>query len=202
MHQSYYMSDDLNSIGLPPDPMVIETARDYFTPFNFKKGQLILRKGQVCQHLYFLQKGLVRCFIPGEERTLWCEFENNFFFIPQSFFHQLPATESLVCLELSEGVRISYIHLEKLYRENHQWAQWGLAFMKDQYLKIETIYTSLLYRSATERYTTLLKAQPDVLQRVPLQYIASFLGVTPVSLSRIRAGRQVSVERGKDFNIC
>lgn len=196
------MSVDLNVIGLPLDPMVIETAKGYFTSFDFKKGQLILRKGQVCQHLYFLQKGLIRCFIPDDQRTLWCEFENNFFFVPHSFFNQLPTTESLICLEDCEGVRISYTHLEKLFRENHQWAQWGIGFMKEQYLKIETIYTSLLYRSATERYHTLLQAQPDVLQRVPLQYIASFLGVTPVSLSRIRAGRQVSGERGKDFNIC
>jgi len=184
------MPDLLETMGLPEAD--IETAKSFFMPFSFSKGQLILRKGQVCRHLYFLRKGLVRCFLPDEERTLWCEFENNFFFIPHSFFNQLPATESLVSLEPCEGVCISYAHLEKLYRENHQWAQWGIRFMKEQYLKIEGIYNALLYQSATERYTTLLKAHPDVLQRVPLHYIASFLGVTPVSLSRIRGGRQVS----------
>lgn len=196
------MSDILEAMRLPLSAADIEMAKSYFMPFEFVKGQLILRKGHVCRHLYFLKKGLVRCYLPNEDRTLWCEFENNFFFIPQSFFNQLPAAESLVALEDSEGIRISYTHLEKLYQENHQWAKWGIRFMKEQYLKIESIYTALLYQSATERYETLIKAQPDVLQRVPLQYIASFLGVSPVSLSRIRGGRQVVGTTGNDFNKC
>lgn len=196
------MIDVLKAIGPQLSTADLSVATDYFSPFTFSKGQVVLRKGQVCQHLFFLQSGLVRCFLPDEERTLWCEFENNFFFIPHSFFNQLPAKESLICLEPCTGIRISYNNLEKLYKENHQWAQWGIQFMKQQYLKIEYIYTSLLYQSATDRYITLLNAQPDVLQRVPLQYIASFLGVTPVSLSRIRSGKQEASQRRNDFNIC
>jgi CRP-like cAMP-binding protein len=169
----------------------LEAMRQRCQPFAFPKGQLVHRRGQVCRALYFLETGLVRCFDPRSERTLWCEFERNFFFLPQSFFRQVPAAESLICLEACTGFSITYRDLTELYAESHPWAQWGVRFMEQQYLKIEAIYASLFYQGASTRYAALLQAQPDVLQRVPLQYIASFLGISPVSLSRIRAGKQL-----------
>ena len=164
---------------------------------HYPAKAVLVGPGQVCRALYFLEKGLVRCHRFEDDRTLWCEFEENFAFIPASFFAQTPAREVLSCLEPSTILSISYQHLQELYAHNHRWAQWGVQFMEQQYLKIEYIYQSLLYKDATERYLELIQARPDLLQRVPLHQIASFLGVSPVSLSRIRAKIQKS-----DFNKC
>ncbi len=77
-----------------------------------------------------------------------------------------------------------------LYHKSHRWALWGVKFMEAEYLKLESIYQSLFYEDATERYHKLISVRPDVVTRIPLKYIASFLGVSQVTLSRIRAGNQ------------
>lgn len=165
-------------------------GRALFQRHDYAANETVLQAGQICRHLYFLEKGLVRCHAFADDRTLWCEFENTFFMSPRSFFQQVPSTESLTFLEPSRAYTIHYQDLNQLYQQNPRWARWGIRFMETEYLKLESIYQLLFYSDASQRYEALLAARPDVTQRVPLHYIASFLGVTPISLSRIRAGRQ------------
>ncbi|GAB3264492.1 Crp/Fnr family transcriptional regulator [Larkinella harenae] len=168
----------------------LSVGQALFTAHAYKAGETLLQRGQICRSLFFLEEGLVRCHAFEDDRTLWCEFENTFFLSPRSFFQQIPSREVLTFLEPSRVYAISHQDLNRLYRTNPRWALWGIRFMEAEYLKLESIYQALLYSDASERYEQLLAARPDVTQRVPLHYIASFLGVTPISLSRIRAGRQ------------
>ena len=77
--------------------------------------------------------------------------------------------------------------LYQLFKEDIHIANWGRKFAESEFLQTEEKLISLLFTNASERYTSLLENNPDLLQRIPLEHLASYLGITPVSLSRIRA---------------
>ncbi|WP_224995214.1 Crp/Fnr family transcriptional regulator [Cesiribacter sp. SM1] len=168
----------------------IARVADHIEVKEYKARDVLLYSGEVCQHLFFLKRGLVRCHSFEDDRTLWCEFENTFFTSPRSFYQQCPSSETLSFLEPSLVYSLSHTNLMMLYHKSHRWALWGVKFMEAEYLKLESIYQSLFYEDATERYHKLISVRPDVVTRIPLKYIASFLGVSQVTLSRIRAGNQ------------
>lgn len=176
-------SDQLSRVDL-------DQIRPFLTRHEYQVGHQLLVPGQVCRQLFFLEQGLVRCYTFEEDRTLWYEFEGSFFTHYASFSSQAPAKEGLTLLESSTVYAIRRQHLYQLYEQSHAWANWGRAFMEYWYLVIEDLYHSLLYKNASERYEALLTLYPEITQRVPLHHIASFLGMSPVSLSRIRAGKQ------------
>ena len=160
------------------------------TRHEYSANYQLLPPGHTCRFLFFLEKGLIRCHTFEDDRTLWYEFEGSFFTSYASFASQRPTTDCLTLLEPSVVYALHYDHLNQLYQQSHAWANWGRAFIEHWYLSIENLYQSLLYKNASERYETLLALRPDITQRVPLHHIASFLGMSPVSLSRIRAGKQ------------
>lgn len=152
-------------------------------------GYRLLEEGIICYYLYFLQEGLVRCHT-RDERTVWYEFEENAFTSLESFYGQQPSGECITLMENCILYRISYQNLMALFEQSHSWAKWGLRFYQRELSRIEGYYKQLLYKDATTRYQELIAARPDILQRIPLHHIASYLGITTVSLSRIRAGKQ------------
>ena len=168
----------------------LSTMHALLTKQAFEKDEQLLSKGHICRNLYFLESGLVRCHTFEEDRMLWCEFEGSFFTSMSSFVGQTPARECLTFIEPSVVYAISHKNLSDLYQRSHAWANWGRSFAEQWYTAIEALYQSLLYKTASERYEDLLAIRPDIVQRVPLYHIASFLGISPVSLSRIRVGKQ------------
>jgi CRP/FNR family transcriptional regulator, anaerobic regulatory protein len=182
--------DQIVQLNRELTPTDLAQASRLFQKLEFEANEVLLQAGQVCRHLYFLDEGLIRCHAFADDRTLWCEFENTFFMSPRSFFQEVPSREILTFLEPSRVYAIHYHDLNELYRTNPRWAVWGIRFMEREYQKLESIYQLLFYKDASARYEELLEARPDVTQRIPLHYIASFLGVSPISLSRIRAGKQ------------
>ncbi|MBD0256368.1 MAG: Crp/Fnr family transcriptional regulator [Cytophagales bacterium] len=156
---------------------------------TYPAGHRLLETGHVCRHLYFLESGLVRCHSPAD-RTYWYEFEGSFFTSLRSFYGQVPSRERLTLTEDSVLYQITHRDLTVLVQSSLPWARWGLQFYQQELVRIDGYYQQLLYKDATTRYEELIVARPDVLQRIPLHHIASYLGITPVSLSRIRAGTQ------------
>ena len=104
-----------------------------------------------------------------------------------SFFKDQPGYESIELLENAVLYRISSKDLQDLYRQNIHIANWGRKFAEYELLKAEQRFMDLQFKTATERYQDLLVNSPAILKRVQLGYIASYLGITQVSLSRIRA---------------
>ena len=93
-------------------------------------------------------------------------------------------------MEDSTVYSLSRNKLQAHCQEDLAWANWWISLLEDEYLKLQYIHQSLMYKRAAERYRELINAIPDIENRVSLKHIASFLGISQVSLSRIRAGKQ------------
>ncbi|NGP87579.1 Crp/Fnr family transcriptional regulator [Fodinibius halophilus] len=174
-----------------------DKAQDHFQQVEqvFKKrkyaaGDMLICNREVCTELFYLEEGLVRCSNFEDNRTLWFEIANNFFTVPDSFMHQSPSHQEITCLEDSTIYTLKREKLQQLCNSDNNWANWWIEVLEREYLKLEYIYQTLIYKSASERYHELISAIPNIENRIPLKYISSFLGISQVSLSRIRAGKQ------------
>lgn len=155
---------------------------------HVKKNADLQSIGHTCKTIYFLKSGVARIhyFKNDIDITESFSFENNIVVRFESLFTGRPSKKGIQMLEESEVIAINSIELfilfdkyrdiERLFRKIFESA------LVDQVNRIESIQ----FHTAEERYNALIKESPDVLKRVPLKYIASYLGITPVSLSRIR----------------
>ena len=155
-----------------------------------KKGDYFLQQGQVCQHLGFLNSGIMRVYhlANDKEYTSYFNFgeRNPFVSSFSSFVTRKPSQESIHALEDCELLLISYDNLQKLYESSFALQKLGRVIAEYNYtLAMKRIY-SLQHFSAQERYKELLLIYPNLVNHVPHHYIASYLGITPESLSRIR----------------
>jgi CRP/FNR family transcriptional regulator, anaerobic regulatory protein len=152
------------------------------------KDELYLKEGEVCRKLGFIISGAVRMFytIEAEERCKDFQFEGQFTGSLYSLISQQPSRFSVVALEETQLFEISQEHLSSLYDQYKIWERFGRLYMEQAFLYKENRETSLLFDSSSVRYEKLLQQQPYHLQRIPQKYLASYLGITPESLSRIR----------------
>ena len=165
---------------------------DLFTIKEYSVSDILLKPGQICRKLYFIQTGLVYAFANDEnEKILWYEFEGNSFTDVISFYSQ---SASNITIRVAENktiiASISFDDLANLYLKYHSWAVWGTRFQQKELLRLTHYYENLRKKDASQRYNDLVDAHPEILQRIPLGHIASYLGISQVSLSRIRAGTQ------------
>lgn len=156
----------------------------------YKKGDAFVRQGQVCNYIGFLMKGIMRVYHVKKDKEYTSYFNtderNRFVADFSSFLTRQPSKENVHALEDCELALISHADLEKLYAGSFSFQKIGRLIAEYNYvLAIERIY-SLQHESAVERYNHLLQIYPNLINRVPHHYIASYLGITPESLSRIR----------------
>lgn len=153
-----------------------------------KKGALLTRKGQINDRLYVMEKGITRFYYyrGDKEITSWFCTENMTSFTSSSFFAHLPSDEYQEVLEDSSIYYISKKSLSKLYKTNLELSNIGRKIVEEYCLAFEERIASLHARSAKAKYTALIADFPELLQRVSLGHIASYLGVSPETLSRIR----------------
>ncbi len=153
------------------------------------KGETLLHAGQYCRHLYFLKKGLVKLSTHQEAREFVMRFFNDgmLFTVPDSVLQQRPSNYDLVALEESNLAILSYDDLEGLCSESHQVETFFRRFLGMACTNMMQRINEMLTENATERYTLFLKQHPDLVHRLSLGDIAAYLGITQVSLSRIRA---------------
>lgn len=153
------------------------------------KGHTLLHAGAVCNHLFFIQKGLTRTFYikDGKDVTDWISFENTFAVSVISFITRTPDRRGIELLEDSTIVAIPYYELEQLYPQHRDIETLGRLWSNFGIVQLQNRFDDLHFATATERYIKFIERNPSALQRVPLGMIASFLGVTQETLSRIRA---------------
>jgi len=156
---------------------------------SYQKGKILLRAHRVEEKLYFIKKGIVRALANqgDEELTFWFGKEGEAILSMKSYVSNSQGYESIELLEDCELLEFRIAELRHLYTNDIELANWGRIFAEKELLKTEERLISRQCRSATERYKELLRDHPDLLQRVSLRYIASYLGMSQVSLSRIRA---------------
>lgn len=160
-----------------------------FEPFEIKRKQELLVAEQVCNDLYFITKGCMRSFYidsKGVEQIYQIRMDNNWISDLESFFSHNPSKYYIQALEDTSMLRISNKRLEQLLLQIPSLERYFRILFQKAYINALDRLNSTMRDTALDRYNTLLKEHPEVFKRVPLIYIASYLGVTPESISRIR----------------
>lgn len=166
-----------------------ESLIQHISEVSFPKGFCLMEANKVIPYLYFLKKGIVRAYASTENNdiTFWFGTEGETIVSMKSYVDEKPGYENIELLEDCEFYRLETSKLKTLYNEDINIANWGRKFAEHELVKTEELIISRQYKTAMERYKDLLKEKPYLLQRVQLGYIASYLGISQVSLSRIRA---------------
>lgn len=159
------------------------------TPMTFPKGYHVLEAGKVETNIFFLEKGIARAYIPfdGKEITFWIGKEGSPIVSLKSYVNDQQGYETIELMEDSILYVLRRKDLYELFNEDIHIANWGRKFAETEFLHTEERLIPLLFTTGSERYKQLIENNPDLLQRIPLEHLASYLGITPVSLSRIRA---------------
>lgn len=178
----------LNQIYLLPRES-LELLKNCISEGNYPKGHLLLKADKVETDIYFIRKGIVRAYSDAEnnEITFWFGREGEAVISMKSYVENQKGYENIELLENCELYQLKSENLQKLFSEDLHIANWGRRFAEQELIRTEERLISRQFRTASERYKELLSENPDLVQRVQLGYIASYLGITQVSLSRIRA---------------
>jgi CRP/FNR family transcriptional regulator, anaerobic regulatory protein len=153
------------------------------------KKELLLKEGDICKHVYFINSGCLRYFylVNGVENTGQFFFENGWYTDYHSFLSGKPTNQNVETLEDSELLLISKTDLQQLFVEVPKFEKFGRIMAENAFLGVRSKNEMLTNQNAEERYLTLIKERPKVFERIPQHYIASYLGIKPPSLSRIRS---------------
>ena len=160
---------------------------------ELSKGHFLYRQGEISQHIFYIEKGIVRVFYyteTGKEITQWFFAENGFLTAVDSFYHHKPTMVYCELLEDSVIYSLKYTDMETMLDENQKMAKLAFHAVYELAKKLSEYIIGLKFQSAEDRYKTLMKEYPQIFQRAKLGHIASFLGITQETLSRIRAGKQ------------
>lgn len=171
-----------------------EAAEDLYDCLSakvFDKGELLLKAGETCRKIYFVDEGLTKTFFTKEDKEFIMRFfhEHTLFSVLNSFETQTPSQYEIMALENTTVTYLLKIDLETLCKKHH--------CIETAYRKLLSIATinmmkrisEMLEENATERYNHFLKDNGQLLQRISLGDLANYLGITQVSLSRIRANK-------------
>ncbi|HWB91776.1 MAG TPA: Crp/Fnr family transcriptional regulator [Puia sp.] len=158
-------------------------------PMNLPKGHSLLRPGGICQSFYFIEKGLTRTYYlkDGKDITDWISTEGSIAVSIISFLTHQPDIRGIELLEPSFLWTVSHSDLERLYSRYHEIERLGRLLMSAGIIQLQQRFDDLHFATAHERYRKLIAATPSLVNRVPLGMIASYLGITQETLSRIRA---------------
>lgn len=174
--------------GLPPEAR--QALMDRFTEVHHPRGEVLLRAYRMENRVFLIKQGLVRAYVddPDREVTFWFGREGSVILSMRSYVREERSYETIETLEPCVLYEVPTDVLHGLYATDVHLANWGRKLAEDELMRTEERMIARQFRSASERYAELMRTDPGLLQRVQLRHIASFLGITQVSLSRIRAG--------------
>jgi len=181
-------------------PEELDVLEGILVPKKYQKGEIILREGDICENIYWVAKGLVRQFYykNDKELTEYMAIEDNIVMSIESLFKEQPSSQQIVALEPTilfalpkkdlEHEAVRNVNIQMLYRK-----------ILEESLIISQIHADMLrFESAQERYAKLVKRSPQLVLRAPLVYIASYLQMTPETLSRVRTSALLGDRSDKD----
>ena len=174
----------------PLQPHLLSVIANCVQEKNIAKGEIILNQKHLAHKLFFIKKGIVRAYIqtPEKEVTFWFGKEGEPVVSIKSYVMNQRSYETVEAIEDTIVYELSIKQLHDFYNQHIEIANWGRKFVEKELIKTEERLIALQFQSATERYKNLLINAPEMIHRIPLGYLASYLGMTQVSLSRIRAG--------------
>jgi CRP-like cAMP-binding protein len=153
-----------------------------------KKGEFLSQAGEICSHVSFINRGSLRVFMEAnhQEKNKHFFFEHEFASDYASFLARSPGLLNIKALEDVELMELSYEKVHGLYAEFAVWQKFGRLIAESLYIHVARRTQELLLRTPEEMYIRLIEEQSPIIARIPQQYIASYLGIQPESLSRIR----------------
>ncbi len=162
-----------------------------FTPRKLKKGSYLLKAGARCQELVFIKEGYLRMydFADGKEITFWIGSTGSFLTSLSSFIFQTPNFWNIQAITDCEILVINRKDHFDLLKKYPQWMEVDNLILAKAFALLEQSMFSQLHTTAQQRYQSLLERNPNIFKFVPLQYIASMLGITPETLSRLRKNK-------------
>ncbi len=167
----------------------LEDILSHFQKEIVSKGQPLVEQGQVCRKLYYVEKGIGRNYYlnsDGKEITQLFFGEGRFMTSLESFFEESPSLYNVEMLEDAEIHSISKNELELLFDRYHKMEKLGRLLSTEMLTKVVHKLNAIQFQTAKERYEYMLTEYPDIIYRVPLGMIASYLGMSQETLSRIR----------------
>ncbi|MEL7001201.1 MAG: Crp/Fnr family transcriptional regulator [Bacteroidota bacterium] len=164
-----------------------QEVEDCLTKKRYKKGEILLHEGRICKKLYFLESGALRFFITkdGDEISKFFTLPLYCFTSQRSFNNEIPAQESIAALEDSIVWEMSRKDAYELYRLD-SWSSFVRKLTQEVQFFTEQILEEIQNYTAEERYCKMIDQGDLLLQKVPLKHLATYLGIAPQSLSRIR----------------
>lgn len=173
----------------PTDPEKAKTIAEFFVPCTIPKSQIFQRDGEVCNQYYFIVSGFARSYtidIDGNEVTTGFYSEQEVVCDLASFFKRMPSRETFVAHTDLHCLVIDFPSLQKAFHALPEFREFGRTMLVNAYAGLKQRMLSTLHHTAEERYVSLITTKPGVMLHAPLKTIASFLGITDTSLSRIR----------------
>jgi CRP/FNR family transcriptional regulator, anaerobic regulatory protein len=165
------------------------TIEQYFTPLQVSKNTIIEEEGKVPQYLYFVNEGYLRSFYydnNGDEVTTYLATPEHYMASFLSLSQQKSSTENIETITDCSLLKISRENFLEIIEKYPDFREYSLQIFERAFSQMNQRANDLATLTAEQRYTQLLNNQGNILQNVPIQYIASFLGIKPQSLSRIR----------------
>lgn len=172
-----------------------QSGQDFLSAWQrwtFSKDDILLQENVVSDYLYFVERGVVRIYYHknGKEVTEWLTTDGNFFVSIVSFFERTPSRLIIHIPEPSIIYGIHHNDLMSLADKYHDVEKLLRKMLTTSLILSQYRMDSIQFESAAQRYENLLKHSPEIIRRVPLSYIASFLGITLETLSRIRSNKK------------
>ena len=173
---------------IPFSPADEAVAQRLFHRKEYKKGDHLLAEGEICRNIIFIESGLVRYYLDkdGEDQTNYFNKEGEFVCVYTSFLPQSPSVIGIQALEDCVAWLISFDGIQQFYKEVEYGERFGRLAIEAVYLNAIAQIASMYTDTPEMRYKNFLRNYPSIAQRVPQYYIASYVGVKPQSLSRIR----------------
>lgn len=165
------------------------TIEQHFTPLQIPKNTIIEEEGKVPQYLYFINEGYMRSFYydkDGDEVTTYLATPKHYMASFLSLSQQKVSTENIETITDCSLLKISREDFLKIIEKYPDFREYSLQIFEQAFSKMNQRANDLATLTAEQRYSQLINNQGNILQNVPIQYIASFLGIKPQSLSRIR----------------
>ena len=156
---------------------------------HYPKNSLVVKQGEYATNMFFICNGAVRAyyFYNDKEYTDWFMFRNMFMCSLSSFFGGGPSVQYIETLEASDMLVLSRQQIDQICDKHHDMQRLNSLILAHSLVTLQQNVIDQRFKTAQERYALLIENYPQVIQRVPLKYIASYLGVTQETLSRIRA---------------
>jgi CRP-like cAMP-binding protein len=170
------------------DEMATAIAEN-FRQRSFKKGELFLTEGKISVEYLFLENGFMRSFLfdtEGNEITVNFFSPNSVVFEVASFFQKIPSQENIQALTDCNGWILTFDELNMLFHAIPEFREFGRAILVKGFVALKIRTLSMINKTAEQRYEALINSKPEIFQHSSLKYIASYLGITDTSLSRIR----------------